>query len=368
MIKAIFNAGPSALPLSAFDWLRKQLPDSEDPARRFESILEIGHRTPAFIDKILEPLKDNLRTIYNLGDEFEICFLQGGANFLFGMLPLNLRHFDQPPGYVVSGRWSQRAFEDATRVMKAQLLWSGEKSAFVSLPDVDSLGDLNSYSYVYLTSNETVQGVQARSDYQQRFECQNLVLDITSDILSTRIDLSKVALAFASVQKNMGISGLAVVFVRKDFLSQMRTDGLPRMLDLNLMVEENSCFNTPPVLTVAMAKFFTEWFLDRFKTLETAEEYSKQKAEALYSVIDTSGGFYSCPIEPESRSYMNIVFRIHDPALETVFIQEASKAGYVGLKGHKSAGGLRASIYNAITLEQVQEFAEFLESFARHRA
>lgn len=364
-LKAIFNAGPAALPDAVFTWLKSQIPDAEE---RFESVMEIGHRTPRF-EEILEGLKQNIKKLYMLDTNYAINFFQGGANTQFGALPLNFRNHKYQPLYVQTGRWSERAVEDAALVLAPKTLWNGHAKNYTNLPTAKELNQkIDDHSYLYYTTNETVHGIQFDKSFCQDLKSRKQVVDMSSDILTRPVDFKNLAYIFACAQKNLGISGVTLVISRKDFVEEMDATGLPRMLNLSLQIEHESCFNTPPVLAIAVAKVVTDWTLEEFGSLAEVEAVSMQKAQLVYQQVEKSAGFYECIVEKRSRSQVNAVFTLANPRREPDFIAAAKTEGFVGIKGHKALGGIRVSMYNSISIDQVRKFVQFMDDFSKKPA
>ncbi len=356
-ITANFAAGPAAMPKAVLKTIHQQLGrDIENGV----SMLELGHRTAEFY-KVRDEAKKNILDLYGLrASEFSVLFLQGGARLQFGALPANLRHLPKP-AYIVSGHWSKIAYQEAQAVSSAEKVWDGEADQFSKLPTQVSV--TGNPSYLYLTSNETIHGVQFPKERLATLG-ENLVIDASSDFLSYGFDWSKCAMLFACAQKNAGIAGVTIAIMRNSFIDQMDAKGLPLYLDYKIHREHDSLYNTTPVFPVYVTKVVTDWMLERFGSLAKVEAFNKKKAETLYTLIDQSGGFYKAHAEKNARSHMNVVFTLPKD-LETKFAQEAKQKGFLNIEGHRFLGGFRLSIYNAIEQNQVDAFAEFMASFQR---
>jgi len=352
-----FNAGPAILPASVLEHAQHELRDYQG---RGMSILEMSHRSSEY-EAINAEAAERLKRLLGVGDDYHVLFLQGGASLQFAMLPLNFL----PPGasadYLVTGAWAEKAYEEALRVGQAREAASSAANGYRSVPSqADIALDLHA-AYVHITSNETIQGVQWHTwpDVGDR----PLVADMSSDILSRPLETQRFALIYAGAQKNLGPAGVTVVVIRDSFL-QSASSNLPTMLRYATHVKNRSLYNTPPVFAVYMVNLVLGW-IEEQGGLVAISERNQRKAATLYRVIDTSDGFYQGHAEPDHRSLMNVTFRLPDEALEKRFVAEASARGMVGLAGHRSVGGIRASIYNAMDQEGCDALAEFMIDFMR---
>jgi len=325
------------------------------------SVMEMSHRSREF-DTIIARTETGLRKNMGISEDYAVLFLQGGASLQFAMAPMNLYVKGKPIDVIHTGVWTGRAIEEMAKVSEYRLAGSGESVKFRRLPQPEEIKLNPNASYVYIASNNTIFGTQWRS-FPDTLGVP-LVSDMSSDILSRRIDVSRFGLVFAGAQKNIGPSGVTVVVIRKD-LADRGSKNLPVMLQYRTHMEHGSRYNTPPTFGIYMAALVMEW-MEREGGVSAIEARNEEKARTLYDWIDQSG-FYYGPVERQDRSRMNVVFRIKGDKedLENKFVREAEQAGLSGLKGHRSVGGLRASIYNAQTLEAVNALIQFMKEFER---
>lgn len=352
-----FSAGPATLPLPALEEAREHflaLPGAG------ASVMEISHRSKEFT-AIIEQAEQNFRTLLNIPDTHKVLFLQGGASMQFAMAPINLlQNTGKPADYILTGSWASKAIKEAQKVGETRVAWDGKADNYVRVPKQDELDLDSNAAYVHFTSNETIQGVE----FFEEPETGGIPLlcDASSDILSRPIDVSKYGILYAGAQKNFGPAGVAVVIISDEVLQRV-SDGLPSILDYRVMAENASLYNTPPTFTIYMIMLVTKWVLEEIGGLDKMHALNKQKAQMLYDAIDNSGGFYKGHAEPDSRSIMNVAFRLPSEELEAQFIKEAGASGLAALKGHRSVGGCRASIYNAMPIEGVQALKDFMDDF-----
>ncbi len=353
-----FSAGPGVLPVPVLERARDEMLNFEGSGM---SVMEMSHRSAVF-EGILARAENGMRRVMNIPDEYAVLFLQGGASLQFSMVPMNLYQPGKPVDVIHTGSWTKKAIVELGKVAEYRLAASTESEKFRRVPRLDEI-DLNpNASYVHLASNNTIAGTEFHG-FPDTGDVP-LVADMSSDILSKPIDVSKFGLIFAGAQKNIGPAGVTVVIIRKD-LAERAGDSLPTMLDYRTHIGKNSMFNTPPTWGIYIIALVMEW-LESTGGLVAMEKRNKEKAALLYGAIDATG-FYSCPNERESRSLMNVVFRVRDgdAALEEKFVAEATAAGLMNLKGHRSVGGLRASIYNAQPLDGVQALVDFMAAFEK---
>jgi len=350
-----FSAGPAILPEDVLKEAQENLFALPGVGM---SILEISHRSKAF-DKIIAEAKQDLKSLLSIGDNYELLFLQGGASLQFSMVPLNLMHPDNKADYIVTGSWSKKAIKEAKRVGTVNIAASTEGENFKRIPKQNELKLDHDAAYVHFTSNNTIYG----TEWHKEPEVGNvpLVCDASSDILHKKIDVNKYALIYAGAQKNMGPSGVTFVIIRKDMLERSQ-DSLHTMLNYKIHVENNSLYNTPTTFGIYIIGLVAKWLL-KLGGLDAMYKINKEKAETLYNCIDESGGFYKGHAEIESRSLMNLTFNLATEELEKKLISEATAAGFDGLKGHRSVGGLRASIYNAFPKKGVEDLVAFMKDF-----
>jgi phosphoserine aminotransferase len=362
-----FSPGPAVLPLPALEEAQRDL--LALPGTGI-SILEISHRSKKF-DAVIQQAEANLRTLLAIPDNYRVLFLQGGALLQFGMVPMSfLRNTGRVPGeagradYIVTGTWSKKAMDEAKTQGTVRAAWDGKAGNYNRVPRQDELALDPTAAYVYIAINETIQGVQ----YPAEPEVGDvpLVCDASSELLSRPVPVGKYGILFACAQKNLGPAGVTIVVIRDDLVARAPQD-LPSMLNYRLLAENGSRANTPPTFCIYMVKLVTDWLLREVGGLEKMQEINRRKAQLLYDAIDASGGFYQAHAEPGSRSIMNVPFRLADPSLEEAFLKEAAGCGLVELKGHRSVGGCRASIYNAMPVEGVTALRDFMLDFAKRR-
>lgn len=357
-----FSAGPAILPEEVLLEAQKELFTLPGVGM---SILEISHRSKTF-DAILADAKNGIKQLLNIPDNYEILFLQGGASLQFSMVPLNLMPPKNKADYISTGSWSKKAIKEAKRVGTVNIAATteegeGENKFFKRIPKQSELKLDPDAAYVHFTSNNTIYGTQWMSEP----EVGNvpLVCDASSDILHKPIDVSKYGMIYAGAQKNIGPSGVVLVIIRKDLLERSQ-DSLHTMLNYKLQAENDSMYNTPNTFGIYIIKLVTKHLLS-LGGLSKMYEINKAKAKILYDAIDNSGGFYKGHAAADSRSLMNITFNLTTPDLEKKLIDEATKAGFSGLKGHRSVGGLRASIYNAFPTKGVEDLVSFMNDFQK---
>lgn len=355
-----FGAGPGALPLPVLEEVQAELLDHQGTGM---SVMELSHRSKAF-GEVMQQAETDLRSLLGLSDDHAVLFLQGGASLQFAMVPANLRPQGASADYVSTGKWSQAAIKEAAKGGPVRTVGSTESTGFDRVPAQGELDLDQDAAYVHFTSNNTIYGTQWTGEPEPPSGVP-LVCDASSDILSRTMDIQRYGLVYAGAQKNLGPAGIAVVVIRKDLLERT-PGGLPALLDYRLMAEKKSLYNTPPTFAVYVVSRVLRWILD-LGGVEEMERRNVEKADLLYGAIDGSGGFYRGHARAESRSRMNVTFRLPSEELEKTFVETAGKAELSGLKGHRSVGGLRASIYNACPLESVQALVEFMSDFkARH--
>lgn len=351
-----FSAGPAALPLAVLEEVQRDLISFPGAGA---SIMEISHRGKVFA-QVHESAKANIKKLLNLPDEYKVLFVQGGASLQFSLVAMNFLGAGQSADYILTGAWGSKAIKEAKKVGAVREAWNGKAEGFVRTPSNNELNIDPKAAYVHFTSNETIEGVE----FQAEPDTQGvpLVCDASSDFLARPVDVSKYGVIYAGAQKNVGPSGIAVVIVREDFLERV-PQGMHSMLDYRNIAENDSLYNTPPTFGIYFISLTTRWLLEEIGGLDKMEALNRKKAALLYDAIDGSGGFYRGHAKPESRSIMNVTWRLPDEATEEEFVKTAKAEGFDGLKGHRSVGGIRASIYNAVTLESVQALADFMKQF-----
>ncbi|MGD0900537.1 MAG: 3-phosphoserine/phosphohydroxythreonine transaminase [Thermoguttaceae bacterium] len=361
-----FSPGPAVLPLPALQEAQRDL--LALPGTGI-SILEISHRSKKF-DEVIRHAEANLRMLLAIPDNYRVLFLQGGALLQFGMIPMNFLRTSGSGGaarsadFIVTGTWSKKAMDEAKTQGAVRAAWDGKADNYNRVPRREELSLDPKAAYVYIASNETIQGVQYPAEPQ--VGDVPLVCDASSEILCRPVPVAKYGILFACAQKNCGPSGVTLVIIRDDLVARCPND-LPSLLNYRALAEAKSLLNTPPTFCIYMVKLVTDWLLREVGSLEKMQEINREKAQLLYDAIDSSGGFYQAHADLSSRSIMNVPFRLATPSLEEPFLKEAAAVGLVELKGHRSVGGCRASIYNAMPMEGVTALRDFMLDFAEKR-
>ncbi|HEY4156763.1 MAG TPA: 3-phosphoserine/phosphohydroxythreonine transaminase [Polyangiaceae bacterium] len=353
-----FNAGPAALPLAALERAQKELLDLGGTGM---SVMEHSHRGKAY-EAVHNEAISLVKELLNVSDDYNILLLQGGASQQFAVVPMNLLPAGKSADYVLTGAWSQKAYKEAKTVGTARVAGSTEKDKkFGRIPKPNELELDPNAAYAHITSNNTIFGTQWHAFPDTG--SVPLIADMSSDICWKPIDVSKFGLIYAGAQKNLGPSGLVLAIVRKDLVEKGRSD-IPVIFQYRTQVENNSLYNTPPTFSV----YILRNVLSEMKAaggLSAMEKRNREKAQLLYDVIDSRSDFYGSPVEKDARSTMNVVFTLKTPELETEFLAEAKKRSMEGLKGHRSVGGMRASIYNAVPREAAAALADFMRDFKK---
>jgi phosphoserine aminotransferase len=321
-------------------------------------IMELSHRGPQFTD-VLEQAESNIRELMDISDEYAVCFIQGGASMQFAMIPMNL--MGECADYADTGTWANKASKEAQEFGKVNIIASSKASNYNHIPVIRHWKPTKNASYLHLTSNNTVAGTQYHS-FPPASKTAPIIADMSSDIMSRVINVNDFGMIYAGAQKNIGPSGMALVIIRKD-LAERVSANVPTMLQYKTYIKNQSMFNTPPTFAIYMVKLVTDWFKAQ-GGISAIEEINDTKSECLYEILDNSK-FYTSPIEASSRSKMNIVFRMPSEELEAQFVKEAAVQGMSGLKGHRSVGGIRASIYNAMPLAGVEALVDFMIEFEK---
>lgn len=357
-MKRVFNfsAGPSMLPLSVLEKAASEMVCYGDSGM---SVMEMSHRS-AFYDEIIKSAEVLLRKIMNIPDNYKVLFLQGGASTQFAAVPLNLMNGSGKADYILSGQFSTKAFKEAQKYGDVVAAASSKEENFSRIPETTRDSFRPDADYVHICFNNTIYGT--KYNYIPDTGDIPLVADMSSCIISEPVDVSKFGLIYAGAQKNMAPAGLTVVIVREDLIGKAR-DITPAMLDYKLMADNGSMYNTPPCYCIYIAKLVYEW-IDSMGGLEEMKKRNEKKAALLYDYLD-SQDYYIAPVQKESRSMMNVTFVTGDAELDKKFASEAAKAGLQNLKGHRSVGGMRASIYNAMPYEGVEALVAFMKKFAQ---
>jgi phosphoserine aminotransferase len=353
-----FSAGPAVLPESVLEQARDELLNYRGSGM---SVMEMSHRSKEY-ESIIEGAQEDLRRLMDIPEDYAVLFLQGGASLQFAMVPINLYLPGKPVDVLHTGIWTKKAIEELKKLTEYRIAGSSEKENFKRIPHRSEIQFSDRASYVYMASNNTIYGSQWKT-FPETGDIP-LVADMSSDILSRAIDVRRFGLIFAGAQKNIGPSGVTVVVIRKDLAERCKLE-VPTMLQYRAHIKEGSMYNTPPAYAIYIAGLVLDW-IELQGGVAVIEKRNEEKSRLLYDAIDASNLFYG-PIEKDSRSRMNVVFRVKGDKedLEEKFASEAKKNGLSGLKGHRSAGGLRASIYNALPLEGVKALVEFMKEFEK---
>jgi phosphoserine aminotransferase len=351
-----FSAGPAVLPLPVLEEAQRDLISLPGVGM---SILEISHRSKTF-EAILAKTEADIRLLGTVPDNCKVLFLQGGASLQFSMVPLNLLTPGSTADYIVTGAWSQKAVKEAQRVGTVHIAGSTESEQFTRIPRQQELRLTPAAAYVHFTTNNTIFGTQWRAEPDSGDV--PLVADTSSDMFSRSIDISKYGLVYAGAQKNLGPSGVTLVIIREDLLARS-SKSLHTMLNYAVHAENDSMYNTPPCFGVYLMGLVAKWALAQ-GGLQRIEERNERKAAKLYGEIDRTG-FYAGTARDDSRSRMNVTFRLPSEDLEKLFVKESTAAGFDGLKGHRSVGGMRASIYNAFPEEGIDALVQFMQEFEK---
>ena len=351
-----FSAGPAALPLEVLEQARDELIDWQGGGM---SVMEVSHRSKAFV-AVAQKAETDLRDLLSVPSNYKVLFLQGGATGQFSAVPLNLAGEGAVADYVNTGSWSKKALGEARRYCRVNVVADAADSGYNTIPPVSGWQLSEDAAYLHYTPNETIGGVEFH--FVPEIGSRPLVADMSSTLLSRPIDVAKFGLIYAGAQKNMGPSGLTLVIVREDLLGRARAL-TPLVFDYKAMADEGSMLNTPPTFGWYFAGLVFQW-LKRQGGLAAMAEINRAKAAKLYAAIDASG-FYRSPVAKDCRSWMNVPFTLARPELDKQFLAEAKAAALTNLEGHRSVGGMRASLYNAMTLAGVNALVEFMQEFAR---
>ncbi|PON50004.1 Phosphoserine aminotransferase [Parasponia andersonii] len=356
-----FAAGPAILPENVLKKAQSELYNYRGSGM---SVMEMSHRGKEFLS-IIQKAESDLRALLEIPDEYAVLFLQGGATTQFAAIPLNLCTPDDPVDFLVTGSWGDKAFKEAQKYSQPKLIWSGKPEKYTKIPSFEDLEQTPDAKYLHICANETIHGVEFKNYPTPKNATGLLVADMSSNFCSKPVDVSKFGVIYAGAQKNVGPSGVTVVIIRKDLIGNAQKT-TPVMLDYKIHAENNSLYNTPPCFGIYMCGLVFEDLLEQ-GGLKEVEKKNKKKAEILYNAIDESNGFFRCPVEKSVRSLMNVPFTLEKSELEAEFVKEAAKEKMVQLKGHRSVGGMRASIYNAMPLAGVETLVAFMKDFqARH--
>jgi phosphoserine aminotransferase len=352
-----FNAGPAALPLEVLQQAQEELVEYRGIGM---SIMEISHRSKEY-EAVNDETQALLRELLDIPEDYKVLLLQGGASLQFAMVPMNLLREGKVASYIQTGSWADKAIKEAKLIGEVEIAASSKDDQYTRIPDLGNLRISGNSAYVHLTSNETIGGIQ----FQQFPDVKGvpLVADMSSDILCRPINVKQFGLIYAGAQKNIGPAGVTVVIIHESLLQDPPAH-VPVILRYDTHASNNSLYNTPPVYSIYMMNLVLKW-IKRNGGLAAMEQRNREKAALIYNAIDQSGGFYRGVAAAEHRSLMNVTFRMANEELEKRFVKESEANGFVGLKGHRSVGGLRASIYNAVPYESCKALAEFMSEFQR---
>ncbi|WP_453990621.1 3-phosphoserine/phosphohydroxythreonine transaminase [Bacillus nitroreducens] len=350
-----FNAGPSALPQEVLDRAQAELLNFKGTGM---SVMELSHRSKEY-DQVHQQAISDLRSLMRIPDDYHVLFLQGGASLQFSMIPMNFLTADKTADYILTGSWSQKALDEAKKFGNTNVIASSKDEKYNFIPEIDVNNLSDNSAYVHITSNNTIYGTQWEK--YPTYKNVPLIADMSSDILSREINVEQFDMIYAGAQKNLGPSGVTVVII-KDSLLKQGNQNLPTMLDYNTHVNSNSLYNTPPTFSIYMLSLVLEWVKEQ-GGVPAIEAKNHEKAALLYNTIDDSDGFYKAHAKKGSRSIMNVSFTLPSDELTKKFLAQAKDKGFVGLNGHRSIGGCRASIYNAVPLESVRALAAFMDEF-----
>ncbi|MFB5673280.1 3-phosphoserine/phosphohydroxythreonine transaminase [Paenibacillus terreus] len=352
-----FNAGPAALPLKVLERAQAEFVDFRETGM---SIMEMSHRGAVY-ESVHNEAQERLLRLLGNPEGYKVLFLQGGASTQFAMIPMNFLKQGTVGSYVMTGSWADKALKEAKLFGETHIAASSKEDQYMKIPDLDHLELPEHTAYLHITSNETIEGVQ----YQKYPETGRvpLIADMSSDILCRPVDIGRFDMIYAGAQKNLGPSGVTVVIAKEELLAG-QAENIPTMLRYSTFLKNNSLYNTPPSFSVYMVNEVLRW-IEEEGGLNALGQMNGDKASLLYDRIDQSGGFYRGCAEPKDRSLMNVTFRLASEELEKLFVKESEKEGFVGLKGHRSVGGLRASIYNAVPYESCKALADFMDTFQK---
>jgi len=351
-----FNPGPSTLPLEVLKIVQEELLDYRGTGM---SIIESSHRSPEY-DEINETAITLVREIFGLNDNYHVMFLTGGASQQFFQIPMNFLVGGKTGAYIDTGTWSNKAIKEANIVAKAYVAFDGKAVEYKHIPTQDELDIPADAAYLHVTTNNTIKGTQFHYIPETNLP---LIADVSSDIASRRLDYTKFIMFYAGSQKNLGPSGVTLVVMRDDLL-QKSNEELPTLLNYKTQAEKKSLYNTPPSFSIYVVKLVLEW-IKKQGGLHGIEKINEKKKDLIYGVIDNNSDYFKGTVEKESRSWMNLTMRLPSEELEKKFISDAKAVGFVGLKGHRSVGGVRVSLYNALPLEGAEKLAQFMEDFKK---
>ncbi|HCS00497.1 MAG TPA: 3-phosphoserine/phosphohydroxythreonine aminotransferase [Lachnospiraceae bacterium] len=351
-----FSAGPSMLPVEVLETAKEQMLDYNGSG---QSVMEMSHRSKVY-DEIIKTAEADFRSIAGVPDNYKVLFLQGGASTQFAMIPMNLMK-NKVADYIVTGQWAKKAWQEAGNYGTANKIASSEDKTFTYIPDVSDLPISDNADYVYICQNNTIYGTRYKELPNTKGKI--LVSDVSSMFLSEPMDVSKYGIVYGGVQKNVGPAGVTIVVIREDLITEDVLPGTPTMLKYKTHADSDSLYNTPPAYNIYVCGLVFKWLM-KMGGLEEMKKINEEKAKVLYDFLDSSNMFRGTVV-PEYRSLMNVPFVTDSDDLNKKFIAEAEKAGFVNLKGHRTVGGMRASIYNAMPIEGVKKLVEFMDKFEK---
>ncbi len=354
-----FSAGPAVLPESVLKEAAAEMMDYKGTGM---SVMEMSHRSKAY-DEIIKTAEADLRDLMNIPDNYKVLFLQGGASQQFAMIPMNLMK-NKVADYIVTGQWAKKAYQEAQKYGKANKIATSEDKTFSYIPDCSDLPISEDADYVYICENNTIYGTKFKELPNTKGKL--LVSDVSSCFLSEPVDVSKYGIIYGGVQKNIGPAGVVIVIIREDLITEDVLPGTPTMLQYKIHADADSLYNTPPAYGIYICGKVFKW-IKEMGGLEAMKEHNEKKAKILYDFLDNSKLFKGTVV-PEDRSLMNVPFVTDSEELNAKFIKEAKEAGFVNLKGHRTVGGMRASIYNAMPIEGVEKLVEFMTKFEKENS
>ncbi|WP_240376437.1 3-phosphoserine/phosphohydroxythreonine transaminase [Bacillus piscicola] len=355
-----FNAGPAALPLKVLQQAQEEMLNFNNTGM---SVMELSHRGPDY-EQVHNEAITLIKELLAIPDQYEVLLMQGGASLQFSMIPMNFLSKDKTANYILTGSWSEKAIKEANYVGNTTSGASSKESNYTYIPNKDSISFNDSDAYVHLTSNNTIYGTQWQ-DFDIK-PTSPLIVDMSSDILSRPVPVEHFSMIYAGAQKNLGPSGVTLVIIKKDLLKHV-PEHVPTLLRYKTHADKNSLYHTPPTFAIYILNKVLHWVKENGGAAGM-EERNAKKARLLYDTIDKSAGFYQGHAEKDSRSSMNVTFNLKTEELNAKFLKEAKEAGFVGLNGHRSVGGCRASIYNAVSLESCQALQEFMTNFQKNNS
>ncbi len=349
-----FSAGPSTLPVPVLEKAAAEMLDYQGSG---QSVMEMSHRSAVF-DKIIKDAEALMRELYNIPENYKVLFLQGGASAQFSAIPLNFMNGSGKADYIITGQWAKKAFKEAQKYGDAKAVASSEDKVYSYIPKTKAEDFREDADYVYICMNNTIYGTVYKE--LPPVGDKVLIADVSSCALSEPLDISKFGVVYFGAQKNVAPAGLVVAIIREDLLGKAR-DITPVMMDYKIQADADSLYNTPPCWTIYICKLVLEW-IKELGGLDAMKEMNEKKAKVLYDYLDSSDMFKGTVV-PEDRSLMNVPFVTGDKDLDAKFVKEATEAGFVNIKGHRTVGGMRASIYNAMPIEGVEKLVEFMKKF-----